>query len=290
MVMLVVGRAIRVNLSSRDTIVTRRLLPSSWPACLVLAASVCPPLARADDAINTDRPDTVESSEVVGKGRFQIETSIASERNHADGVKTRAYTTPTLLRYGVADDWELRLETDGGVWAKSTDDLTGVSHTDHGFADVSLGVKWHMLDGDEAAGRPSMGWLLHADVPSGTQAFHGNSVRPSLRFVAEWDLPRDWSLGVMPGVVYDKTDAGHRYTAGILAAVLGKQITDQLRVFVEVAAQQITARGNGGSQVTFDTGVSYRLTQSVQIDFAVNQALNSRTPDFTWTSGLSIKF
>lgn len=259
-------------------------------AAWVLAATLAPQAARAADVIDTDRPDTVESSEVVGKGRFQIETSIASERNHADGVKTRTYTTPTLLRVGVADNWELRLETDGATWAQATDDATLARHTERGFSDVSLGVKWHMQDGDEAGGKPSLGWLLHADVPSGTQAFHGNGVRPSLRFVAEWDLPQEWSLGVMPGVVYDKTDAGHRYTAGILAAVLGKSLTDRLRVFVEVAGEQITARGNGGSVVTFDAGVAYRLTPTVQIDLAVNQALNQTTPDFRWTSGLSVKF
>lgn len=259
-------------------------------AAWLVAASMAPPAACADDAIDTDRPDTVESSEVVGKGRFQIETSISSERNHADGVKTRMYTTPTLLRYGVADNWELRLETDGATWAQATDDATLARHTERGFSDVSLGVKWHMQDGDESGGKPSLGWLLHADVPSGTQAFHGNGVRPSLRFVAEWDLPQEWSLGVMPGVIYDKTEAGHRYTAGILAAVLGKSLTDRQRVFVEVAGEQITARGNGGSVVTFDAGVTYRLTPTAQIDFAVNQALNQTTPDFRWTSGLSVKF
>lgn len=166
----------------------RRLGSSHVLAVWLVAASMAPQVVRADDGIDTDRPDTVESSEVVGKGRFQIETSIASERNHADGAKTRTYTTPTLLRYGVADNWELRLETDGATWAQATDDATLARHTERGFSDVSLGVKWHMQDGDEAGGRPSLGWLLHADVPSGTRAFHGSGVRPSLRFVAEWDL------------------------------------------------------------------------------------------------------
>lgn len=38
-----------------------------------------------EDTIQTDRPDFVESSNVVGKGRFQIETSIAYERDSNSG-------------------------------------------------------------------------------------------------------------------------------------------------------------------------------------------------------------
>jgi len=50
---------------------------------LVLAAacSLSPAAsAAADDTISTDRPDFVESSQVVGKGRLQLETSLQWER------------------------------------------------------------------------------------------------------------------------------------------------------------------------------------------------------------------
>lgn len=64
----------------------------STPARVVLLFSAClwsaAVLAAGDgaggsDKIATDRPDFVESSNVVGKYRFQIETSVAQERNKA---------------------------------------------------------------------------------------------------------------------------------------------------------------------------------------------------------------
>ena len=53
---------------------------------LLLAAACGLPLAASagdDDTISTDRPDFVESSQVVGKGRLQLETSLQWERDRA---------------------------------------------------------------------------------------------------------------------------------------------------------------------------------------------------------------
>ena len=48
----------------------------------------------------------------------------------------------------------------------------------------------------------------------------------------------DFSFGVMPGIVYDKTN-GSRHASGIFAAVVGKEWTPRFRSFVEVAAERI---------------------------------------------------
>jgi len=125
----------------------------------------------AEEAIATDRPDFVESSDVVGPGRFQIETSVAYERDEAEGARTRLYSTPTLLRIGVSETIELRLETDGALRLRTRD--AGVETKERGYADLSIGAKWHMQDGDEATGKPGIAWLLHADADSGSRAFRG---------------------------------------------------------------------------------------------------------------------
>src|SRR4029079_9981275 len=62
--------------------------------CLV-GLSMLAPVARAADAISTDRPEVVESSDVVGRGRVQIETGVQSERDVDGGTTTRTRTTPT---------------------------------------------------------------------------------------------------------------------------------------------------------------------------------------------------
>jgi len=244
--------------------------------------------AAEPDEIVTDRPDFVESSNVVGKGRFQIETSFAQERNKANGFKERTWSTPTLLRYGISESLELRLETDGRMRA-TTDNLnTGARVTESGYADSALGVKWHMAD--ENGWFPSLGVLAHVDLDSGSSAFRAPGTGGSLRLAAEWELPDEFSLGVMPGLATQRSDDGGRYTSAIFGIVLGKGWTDRFRTFVEYSAPQIARARNGGSVTTFDVGGAYLIADNMQVDAAVSRGLNKNTPDWSWTVGFSIKF
>lgn len=149
------------------------------------------------EPISTDRPDFVESSRTVGEGRLQFEMSVAGEHDKTDGIKTTTFTTPVLIRYGIAPAWELRLEGDGYTRQETHDSVLSTRDTESGVSETSIGVKWHTHDGGGAA--PSIGWLLHADIESGSRAFRGYGARPSLRAVFEWELPNGFSTGIMPG-------------------------------------------------------------------------------------------
>jgi hypothetical protein len=238
-------------------------------------------LNAAAEPIATDRPDFVESSDVVGRGHVQIEAGLSFERSNGQRLRS----TPLLLRVGVSETLELRLETDGALRSSG-----GGAPREKGYADASPGLKWHLRDGDEKAGTPGLALLAHVDVDSGSAAFRGQGLRPSLRGVAEWELADDFSLGVMPGLVWDKAPDGRRFTAGILAVTLGKSFTPAWRGFVELAGQQIAARKNGGSVVTFDAGVTWLANEALQFDLAFSRGLNKDAPDLQWGLGVSVRF
>lgn len=254
-------------------------------AAILAALALCAtPIVQAQDAIATDRPDFVESSNVVGKDLFQVETSLLLERDRSGAARDRLFATPTLLRYGIGETFELRAETDGRSIQRHSEG--GLRSKDSGYADVSLGLKWHTMD---AAGHlPSVGVLLHADLDSGSRAFRGQGVRPSLRVVGEWELPHDYSLGVMPSVGIER-DEGGRYRYGILGVVVGKSINERLRGFVEVALPHIARGEHGGIQASLDLGGAYLLSDTVQLDAMLSRGLNSRTPDTAFTIGFSFK-
>ena len=274
----------RTSANSRTRIRTRYIA-----TCLANLAWFSPlaALAAPDDAIATDRPDFVESSNVVGRARFQIETSVLAERGNSDALHARTFSTPTLLRYGIGETLELRLETDGRLHEEV--DLPGTNgrRASNGYADTSLGLKWHLLD--DAPGLPSVGLLLHADLASGSSSFRGQGVRPSLRLVGEWELPGGLNLGVMPGLGVDRNDAGAHTGYGIFGIVLGKELTPVLRGFVEVAAPRIARLANGGTVATFDTGAAWLLSERCQLDAMVSFGLNRRSPSRALTVGFSFK-
>lgn len=243
----------------RDVVPWWPLLAPRLAACLAVAVGAASlmlqPAWAEDEGLSTDRPDFVESSNVVGKGVWQIETSVAHERDRSGGVKTSLRSTPTLLRYGVNDTLELRLETDGAL-RQSLSDASGVTRA-RGMADASVGLKWHVRDGDENTGKPALALLAHLDLDSGTAAFRGPGKVPSLRLVAEWELPGDASFGVMPGMAYAISDTtGQRYWSGILAATYSRPLVGALRGFVELAGQALRSKRQGGNVVSFDAGLT----------------------------------
>lgn len=262
-------------------------MPTKMIAAQALALPLLACAADEPDQIVTDRPDFVESSNVVGRGRFQIETSFAADRNKAGGVRERSYATPTLLRIGISDTLEARIETDGRMRSVVDDPVAGRQAV-NGYADVALGVKWHMADAEGA--RPSMGLLAHVDLDSGSSAFRAPGKGGSLRLAAEWELSDDVGLGIMPGIAWQRDDSGARYTSGIFGIVVGKEWGERFRTFIEYSVPHIARGRHGGVVTTVDIGAAYLLTNTVQIDTALSRGLNRNTPDWSWTAGLSIKF
>jgi hypothetical protein len=240
------------------------------------------------DAIASDRPDFVDSSTVVGKHRFQIETGVATERDRADGVRERTDATPTLLRYGVSDDWELRLESDGRLRVTSDELATGNRSRVTGYADVSVGAKWHVRD---AAGAwPALGVVASWDLDTGSRPLRAQGKGGTLRLGAEWDLPGDLNLGLVQGLAWQHRDDGGRFTSALFGIVLEKSWNERLSTFIEYSARQIARARDGGSVSTFDIGAGWLLSKSVKLDTALSRGINRNAPDWNWTAGVSLRY
>jgi Putative MetA-pathway of phenol degradation len=225
--------------------------------------------ARALGPIDTDGPDFVESAEAVPKGHFQYEVDVTSVRDRRSAAHTTRISTPTLLKYGVADNIEIRIAPE------PYDRQNGES----GSGDTAFGIKWHAQDRDALLGKPAVSWILHVDTPSGSNQFKGNGIRPSLRSVITWDLPHDLDLGLMPGIKYDTDEDAHRFTSVIFGAVLNKRINDRFRAFVEFSGSQIAPARYGGVLASWDLGAAYLVNNDLQLGARWGVAANSNTPN-----------
>ena len=127
------------------------------------------------------------------------------------------------------------------------------------------------------------------DVDTGSAAFRGNGLRSSLRYVAEWDLG-DWSLGLMPGLVRDRGDDGRHFVSGLFALTGTTPIAPRWRAFVELAVPRIVGKVHGGTQASVDTGLTWTVSDDIQLDVSLQRGLTRETPDLTAGVGLSIRF
>jgi len=239
-------------------------------------------LADDDDTICTDRPDFVESSFVVGAGRQQIETSLAYERVRRSEADPHAWTTPTLVRIGLGEALEARVETDG--WTR----LRSAGTTTQGMSELSLGTKW-ALPVHGAAGA-TQALLLHVDLPTGNPAFQGRGARPSLRWAMEWEPSPGNAIGFMPGVVWDTTEDGDRNLGVLAGLTYGHAWTDTLRSFVEVVGEDLRDTREAPLQARLDGGMAWLLSPQVQIDCAAVLGMTRDSPDLALTTGLSVRW
>lgn len=226
---------------------------------------------RFADALVTDRPDAAEASVTVGKLRFQVETSVAFSHDHDAGVTSRTYGMPTLLRFGVIDPLELRVE--GELVSIQTE--TGAT-TQRGVPDMAFGLKAHAFD--QKGVRPSFGVLAHVGAPTGTDALSSNALEPSFKVLADWELPADFSLGTNYGFDIPARDiAGDKFARFLYAAALNHPtpfLKERMRVFIEAAGAVPFKKGKT-MEHTFDAGLALFLTPDIQLDSFVAIGLNA---------------
>ena len=108
----------------------------------------------------------------------------------------------------------------------------------------------------------------------GSPAFRDRNFRPSLRATAQWTLPRQLTLGVMPGLYRDRGDDGRHFAAGVLAVTLGKSWTPRLQSFVELAGQCLSRAQSDASLLNVDTGLAFVASKTLLVDAVVSRSLS----------------
>ena len=179
----------------------------------------------ADDLIGADRPGLANASSTVGPGRFQIEAGVYRD-NTADADAT-SLATPVLLRYGVSDSFELRVEGNGYQRASA-------SETVDGWAPVSLGFKYRFAE--EHARHPAVGLIARVFPPSGSGEFRGDHTTGDVTLTADKSLGDHWSVNPNLGVVWGEDDG--RFTSALAALTVQYGFTPSVGVFVDSAWQR----------------------------------------------------
>ncbi len=257
---------------------------SSLGALTLACASARAQSAGGGDPINPDRPGIADGSTVVGKRRSQLETGLTYEKRPGSWD----LQLPTLLRFGLDERWEIRVEGNGPSFL-ATSDSGRTLHTS-GYAPVSLGAKLHLQDSGGLR-KPSLGLIARVFPPSGSGDFRTRQTTGDVRLAADWDVasPR-WSLNPNVGVGAYEDGNGERYTAFLGALTVNYWPTKTLNYFVDGGLNAPESRG-GRNALTLDGGVAIITDRNTQLDLSVGTGVSGTSPARPFVSvGYSRRF
>lgn len=244
--------------------------------------------AQEDDYINPDRPGIADGSTVLSAGQFQIEAGLQREDHGSRQVSDQRLFIPTLLRFGLDNKWELRVESNTYSRQRVSDPVTGVAVSE-GSAPISLGAKYQITAAEDS-NQPSLGVIVRVFPASGSGDFRTRHTTGDVRLAADWDIGSQWSLNPNLGIAVYEDDQNRVFTAGLMALTLGYNASPRLNLFVDGGVQSPEEK-NGKTSVILDMGVAYLLNRDVQLDFSVGAgAAGSTSPRSFFSFGISKRF
>lgn len=230
----------------------------------------------------TDRPDQTESASVVPKGFLQIETGAFFEKVKNNGVenKSKTYNT-TLLRYGLLNNFELRLGIDF-MEQSSTINGNKLANVNSGFSPLLLGAKISITE--EKGMLPEIALLGHVALPfSASKEYKPEMTGVDFRFSFAHTLSEKSSISYNLGAAWgdDSPEASYVYSVAYATS-----ITNKLGVFAELYGD-VPERNKANH--LWDMGFTYLISDNVQLDFSGGTGVSRNIQDLYLSGGISIR-
>lgn len=238
--------------------------------------------------MSTDRPDKTESPYTVDAGRFQIETDLlAYTRDSESGITTHAFDVmPFNLKVGLTSNTDLQLVY--GAWSHVRTSGGGQTERESGFGDLVVRVKHNIWGND--GGKTALALMPFVKVPTNNVASFNDDVEGGLIVPLAVDLGNGLGLGLMTEVDILKEESGSGYAPTFInSATVSFELTERLGLYTEVFVERST-ESCAETIVTFDTGLTYAVTDNLQLDTGVNVGLTDVADDLNVFAGLSQRF
>lgn len=244
--------------------------------------------------MSTDRPDKTESPYTVDAGRLQIELDFfnyARDRDASERGNLRSETiavAPFNLKIGAARNADLQLLVEPYVRQTVTDRVTGARDRVEGFGDVTVRLKRNLWGND--GGGSALALMPFVKLPTSSNGIGNGAVEFGLIVPLAIGLSERVGLGLMTEVdILEKAVGGGYAPSFVNSATLAFGLTDRLGLYTELFTERNGERGSRWV-VTGDMGLTYAISDDVQLDGGVNLGLTDAADDLNLFVGLSRRF
>ena len=244
--------------------------------------------------MSTDRPDKTESAYTVDAGHFQIEMDVLSysyDRDNGLPGDTRVESlsiAPVNLKAGLCNwaDLQLVIETYTSVRTHARE--AREVEEQRGFGDITLRLKGNMWGND--GGPTALALMPYVKLPTNQDDLGNNSVEGGLIVPLAVELPKGWGMAVMTQLDYlrDESGSGH-HPEFVNTITFGHQIVGNLDGYVEFFSA-VSTEEDSEWVGTVDLGLTYGLTEDIQLDAGVNIGVTKSADDWNPFLGISWRF
>lgn len=238
--------------------------------------------AQDNEPLVTDRPDATESAVTVGDGTLQVESGFVYEQFESSSrnyTETNFHIATTLFRYGIGEDFELRLH--GKIQSRIIE-LFDKSKVYYGLNNVSIGMKYQFYESSNAGTNGAV--LASVILPVGNFEFSSSSIDPALLVALSQDISEHFSISTNFGGIYQNDDNEFVY---LYSLALGIGITEKIGGFIELFGG---IRNSISPEHILDGGFTYLVNNDIQFDLSAGTRIFFEDTSWFINSGISIRF
>lgn len=251
---------------------------------LSFIGTVCPLFADEQSGAKADirspGPDLANfpnSAFTLPKGRVYAEVAPFNYSKRSGDGSPAQFNAGYLLRYGLTDDFELRLMSDGYTSVRGP----GAS----GMAPQVLDFKWHVRDEDKDRFLPAFGLEVALQTNWAKRALRGGT-QPAISLNFDQTLPFDVAFEYNLGAFSQNSDAGKRQVQAALSWAFQKEVVADVAVFVN----GYTNTGQGACTSAVGGGMQWAPCSRFAMFTNLSGGMTQATPKFSALLGFALAF
>lgn len=239
----------------------------------------------------TDRPDKTESPYTVDAGHYQVEMSFIDytyDHQNTDDSDARVDNfsiIPMNLKAGLLNNADIQFIFDPVLIERS--EVDGELERKNGFGDIQTRVKVNLWGNDN--GPTALAVMPFVKFPTNTDDLGNDAVEGGIIVPLAVSLPADWSMGIMTEFDFNRNSEKDYYTEYVNTITLGHSIIGNLNGYVEFFSS-FNDEDDSPWVGTVDAGLTYAVSNNIQLDGGVNIGVTQSADDFNPFMGISIRY
>ena len=220
--------------------------------------------------MSTDRPDKTESPYTVDAGHFQLEMDVVSYAR--DGDDNEWAFGVANLKAGLLNNVDLQVVIESFL---KTEDARG-------FGDVTTRLKINLWGND--GGRTALAVMPFVKWPTNGANLGNDAVEGGVIVPLAVDLPAGWGMGVMTEFDFNENSLGF-----VNSITFSHDIVGALAGYCEFYSA-VTDDSSEDWEGTVDVGLTYAVTDDVQLDAGINFGVTDAAADLNPFLGLAVRY